>query len=148
MRYDFSTVQDEQTFASVPPDTYQVEIGEVRPGIARDGSVRWTLRLDVVGGEFAGRMACFDSLTWSDRGVQRVKLVLEALGFDVGGTLELEPDELLGKTARVEVVRESWEDARAVRQTRNTVPFRGWAEDAQGAGESVPYEPGPQEAPF
>ncbi|MFT7678928.1 MAG: hypothetical protein ACI8QC_002926 [Planctomycetota bacterium] len=148
MRYDFSTVRDEQTFASIPAGTYGVTVCDVRPGVARDGSVRWSIRLDVTDGEFAGRVACFDSLTWSDRGVQRVKLVLEALGFDVEGTLELEPEELLGKCAQVEVVRESWEDARAVRQTRNTVPFRGWTPVESLPDDAAAYESDPQEAPF
>ena len=148
MRYDFATIQDEQSYASIPEGRYQVRVVEVRPGLARDGSVRWGMRLEVAQGDLAGRVACFDSLTWSDRGVLRVKLVLEALGFDVSGTIEIEPDQLIGRLAQAEVVRETWEDENGIRQTRNTVPYRGWSALDGDDEPAQPFEPGPRETPF
>lgn len=127
-RFDFSKVDQKDSFVSVPAGAYTCRVAEVRLGAARDGSERWSLRLDVVEGEHAGRMAAWDSLTWSERGVSRVKRVLGALGFDVTGELEVEPEDLKGLCARVQVFPEEWEDAvTGRRQERNIVPFSGWA---------------------
>ena len=94
MRYDFSSVDETESYITVPPGLYSCKITEVRPGFARDGSERWTFRLEVLDGEYAGRMAAWDSLTWSDRGVLRVKMVLRAFGFDVSGELDIAPGDL------------------------------------------------------
>ena len=99
----------------------------MREGIARDKSSRWSLRLEVVEGDLSGRTAGWDSLTWSARAVHRVKHVLEALGFDTEGALELSPDELLGLQVYVTFREEEWEDPQTGRrQVRLSVPFIGY----------------------
>lgn len=148
MRVDLSSVQDERNYASIPEGDYLLRITEVRPGLARDGSPRWSMRLEVVDGEYAGRVACYDNLTWSDRGVLRVKLVLAALGYDVSGTVDIEPEGLVGKQAAAQVVTERWVDPEGQEQVRNTIPFRGWsARETVRAGEA-PFETAPGEEPF
>lgn len=128
MRADFSRVKDERNFVAVPAGTYYCKVADVRPGRARDGSERWGLRLEVVGGDWSGKTAAWDSITWSERGIYRVKCVLESFGFDVSGELEVEPRELLGRTAHVEVQLEEWEDPEAGRRhVRTAVPFLGYA---------------------
>ena len=57
MRFDFSQVQDVESFVSIPEGSYPCRVAEVREGLARDGSVRWSLRLEVLDGEYAGRTA-------------------------------------------------------------------------------------------
>ena len=47
MLFDFSAVDDVQSFASIPAGSYPVRIAEVREGHTRDGSVRWAMRLEV-----------------------------------------------------------------------------------------------------
>ena len=135
MRYDFSRIEDVQSFISVPAGNYVCRVAEVREGTARDGSLRWNLRLEVALGDYAGRTAAWDSLTWSDRGVHRIKLVLAALGFDVRGSLEIACEDLQGRLAEVELVPEEREDpATGARQLRLRVPYAGFRsapEDAQ-----------------
>ena len=127
MRYDFSRVDETESYITVPPGLYGCKITEVRPGFARDGSERWTFRLEVLDGEYAGRMAAWDSLTWSDRGVLRVKKVLEAFGFDVSGELEITPRDLQDARVQAYVQPEEWEDPRrGNRVLRNRVPFQGY----------------------
>jgi hypothetical protein len=127
MRYDIGTVEDKDSYASVPEGVYECKVTDVRVTTARDGSERWSLRLVVVGGEYAGRTAAWDSITWSDRGVVRVKRVLEALGFDVSGEVELEARDLQGLQARVQVILEQYADPLSGRrQERMTVPYAGW----------------------
>jgi len=131
MRYDFSTIDDRASFVSIPEGTYGCRVAEVRKGQARDGSERWTFRLEVADGEFAGRTATWDSLTWSDRGIFRVKAVLSALGFDVSRELEIDSDELIGRSTTVRLEREEWEDPDSgERRVRLAVPYMGYKDAA------------------
>lgn len=140
MRYDFSTVEDNESFVLIPEGLHVCRIAEVRTGQARDGSERWRLRLEVDEGQWAGRTAAWDSLTWSERGVHRVKKVLEALGFDVQGELELAPDELIGRRARVMLEPEQWEDPLSGKtQLRLAVPYLGYAPANPPEERSAPF---------
>lgn len=135
MRYDFSLVEDDDNLVTIPEGVYLCRVAEVRDGRARDGSVQWGMRLEVAEGEYAGRTAAWDRLTWSDRGVRRVKRVLAALGFDVEGPLEIAPEDLVGRVARVACQLEEWEDSiTGSRVVRMRVPYRGF--EPAGAGEA------------
>jgi len=134
MKYEFSTLEDVDSFVSVPEGSYPCRVAEVREGQTRDGSPRWGFRLEVVDGEHAGRTAAWDGLTWSERGVHRVRLVLEAFGLDTRGEVEIEPQDLVGLEARVRVVLEEREDPiTSRRQLRMRVPYNGYGLDAAGA---------------
>lgn len=128
MRFDFSSVDDVDSFVSVPEGLHRCRVGEVREGRARDGSVRWSFRLEVIDGDYAGRTAAWDSITWSERGVYRVKKLLEALGIDVRGEVEVQPNDLVGLSALVKVEPEEREDPlTGRRQVRMRVPYQGYA---------------------
>ena len=61
--------------------------------------------------------------------MNRVKHVLEALGFSAQGQLEIESTELIGRQARVLFQEEEWEDpVSGRRQRRLRVPFIGYQE--------------------
>ena len=63
----------------------------------------------------------------------RVKRVLEALGFDVSGEVDLEASELKGLRARVQVLLEQYEDSVSGRRVEHmTVPFQGWGPSESG----------------
>jgi hypothetical protein len=145
MHFDFSQIQDFESYVSVPEGTYLCRIAEVREGLARDGSVRWGFRLEVAEGEYAGRTAAWDALTWSDRGIQRVKRVLSTLGIDTSGTVELEASDLIGLRAFATLEPEEREDpVTGRRQARLRVPYAGYApcDSANGAvPESVRERP-------
>lgn len=128
MRFDFSAVDDVQSFVSVPAGLHNVRVAEVREGRARDGSVRWTYRLEVIDGDHIGRTAAWDCITWSERGIYRVKKVLDALGIDVRGEVEVEPKDLIGLRACVLIQPEEREDpVTGRRQVRMRVPYLGYA---------------------
>ena len=136
MRFDFSSVEDVDSYISVPEGIYHCRVAEVREGKARDGSVRWSLRLEVVDGDWAGRTAAWDSLTWSERGVYRVKKAFEALGLDVSGEVEVDPQDLVNLEAQVKVEPEEREDPMTGRrQVRMRVPYLGYATVDQRVGD-------------
>lgn len=136
MKFDFRGVEDVQSYVYVPPGAYVCRVAEVRPGMARDGSVRWSLRMEVAEGDQLGRTAAWDSLTWSDRGVARVKLVLKALGMPTHGVVEIEPQDLVGRRARVTVQPEERENAQTgLREVRNRVPYAGFEAVDSGAAD-------------
>lgn len=140
MRFDFSSVEDVESYVSVPEGVHAVRIAEVREGRSRDGSVRWTFRIEVLDGDYAGRTAAWDSLTWSERGVFRVKKVLEAFGLDVRGELEIDSKDLVNLQARAQVVPEEREDPMTGRrQVRMRVPYLGYTRLAKN-GEHASIE--------
>ena len=144
-QWNLGQVDTVHSFASIPPGEYEVRIVDVRPGQAKDKSERWTLRLEVATGDYAGRTAAWDSLTWSERGVVRVKHVLAALGYDVDGVVDVQPQDLLGRGARVQVITEEFESpATGQRVERMAVPFRGWTPWPEGA---APVRVGASSAP-
>jgi len=134
MQWDFSTVNDTNSFILIPAGVYPCRVADVRPGKARDGSERWRFRLEVTEGDFAGKTAAWDSVTWSERGIFRVKHVLAAFGFDVTREIEVEPEELEGRRATVQVEEEEWENP-LTGETRLqlSVPYMGYALEAEPA---------------
>ncbi len=128
MRFDFDSIDEVDSFAIVPEGIYEVRVGEVREGHSRDGSTRWSMRLEVAEGDLAGRTAAWDSLTWSERGVHRVQQVLLALGLDATGEIEIEKEDLIGLQARVQLILEESEDGlTGRRRVRLRVPYHGFA---------------------
>lgn len=128
MRYDFSNVEDIESFVSIPEGRYLCRVAEVREGLSRDGSTRWSLRLEVCEGDYAGRTAGWDSLTWSERGLPRVKRFLETLGLDTGGVVDVDPADLVDRRVLATFLEEEREDPLSGRRTlRLRVPYSGFA---------------------
>jgi hypothetical protein len=129
MRVDFSHVEDLESFVSIPEGTYLCRIAEVRDGLTREGATRWAFRLEVAQGDLAGRTAAWDGLTFSERALPRAKQVLARLGFDVHGTLDISPGDLLGLHVRATFVTEEREDPVTGRRVmRLRVPYLGYEE--------------------
>ena len=139
MQYDFSSVDDERDeFVLVPEGVYGVRIAEARESRGRDGSEHWGLRLEVLGGDWAGKTASWDWLVWSERGVPRIKRVLRALGLEVEGELSIVPQDLVGLRASVQVGVEEREDPHTGRRAvRNRVPYDGYAPFEGGETQGV-----------
>lgn len=137
MHIDFREIEDSESYVTVPEGTYVCRVAEVRENTALSGVPRWSLRLEVCEGDFTGRTAGWDNLTFSERGLSRVKRVLHRLGFDVSGALEIQPTDLVGLVAHVQFVTEEREDPLTGRRTaRLRVPYSGYAlvADAHGNG--------------
>lgn len=138
VKVDFSNVDDTRDYASVPVGEYECRVAEVREREARDGSTRWGLRLEIVSGIYAGRTAAWDSLTFSERGLGRVKHVLATLGLDVDGLDEVQPNEIVGARARVVLEEEEYEASDGGRVRSLRVPYRGWSAPTANGAETAP----------
>jgi len=90
-------------YLSVPAGTYLCEVAEIRTRTSRAGDELWSLRLVVVEGEHTGRHAAYDNLVWSLRGRVRLHRVLCAFGLKAEGRTGIEPEDLQGLRALVEV---------------------------------------------
>lgn len=126
-------------FVVVEEGVYPVRIGEVRESRSADGDLSWMLRLELIEGPLAGRTIVTDWLNFTDKGLHRVRRVLDALGYDVTRPIELEAREVEGKTARVEIeTRETHVHGGGRLQRRSRVTYDGWrpmdADEPQATG--------------
>jgi len=111
---------------AVPPGTYLCEIQDVRPGKTKAGDKRWGMKFVVVQGGEKGRLAAWDGLVFSQRAMERTRMVLAALGLPCSGRVQLRAEDLLGKRAWVTVEAEDWLDPKTKQiMRRNSVPYAG-----------------------
>ncbi len=126
MELDLDAADNVTDFISVPAGTYLCNVSEVREGKTRNGDARWSLRLTVAEGEYAGRFASFDSLVFSKRGLNRVRKVLAALGLPSKGKVEITPKDLEGRRAFVEVRPSEYMTPSGDTIRQNEVPYDGY----------------------
>lgn len=126
MEIDFDASDHVSDFVTVPPGTYLCRIAEVRPGSTRAGDERWSMRLVVAEGQHVGKQAAWDSLVFSSRGRARARMVLQALGLPASGKVQIEPGDLEGRTALVEVRPAEYQGPSGDVVRRNEVPYDGF----------------------
>lgn len=126
MQLDFENTDQISDFITVPAGTYLCRIVEVRERQSRAGNTMWGIRLVVTEGEFTGRMAAWDNLVFSNRGLIRVKSILAALGLPSDGKVDLSPEDLMHKQAFVEVRPAEYHSPEGVMTRRNEIPYDGY----------------------
>jgi hypothetical protein len=113
-------------FITVPSGTYRCRIAEVRPGTTRAGDERWSVRLVAADGPHVGKQAAWDSIVFGVRGRARARMVLRSLGLPTVGRVTIEPGDLEGREALVEVRPVEYQSASGEVVRRNEVPYDGW----------------------
>jgi len=126
MKLDFENSGQITDFTTVPAGAYLCRIAEVRDRQSRAGDTMWSIRLVVTEGEFTGRMAAWDNLVFSNRGLNRVKSILVALGLPSDGTVDLNPEDLMEKEVFVEVRPADYHSPEGVMTRRNEIPYDGY----------------------
>ncbi len=139
MEVDFNEVGEVSDYVSVPAGTYVCEVAEVRTRTSRAGDELWSLRLVVAEGEHAGRHAAFDNLVFSLRGRVRLRRVLRALGLKAEGRVEIQPKDLEGRRAFVEVRPVEYTNSAGETIRRNEVPYDGYRALPEGNDPEVPF---------
>lgn len=133
MKIDLSQVENIEDIRGVPAGEYLCEVVECRESESPAGHTRYGLRLQVVGGEFDGRTACWDSLHFSERGLPRVKFIMQMLDM---GLEQLDPADFVGRRALVQMETQEREDpVTGIRRIQNRVPFAGYAPDPKADAE-------------
>jgi Protein of unknown function (DUF669) len=123
---DFDGADNVSDFVTVPAGTYVCRVDDVRTGTTRAGDERWGLRLVVAQGTHVGRQAAWDSLVFSNRGRARARLVFLALGLPAKGRVQVGPDDVVGRSAMVEVRPVEYPSPTGETIRRNEVPYDGW----------------------
>lgn len=126
MEIDFDAADRVSDFVTVPAGNYVCRIAEVRPGTTRAGDERWSMRLVVAEGQHVGKQAAWDSLVFSTRGRARARMVLQALGLPATGKVQIEPADLEGRTALVEIRPAEYQAPSGEVVRRNEVPYDGF----------------------
>lgn len=143
MELDFDATDEINDYVTVPPGTYLCRVSEVRQRTTRNGEPLWGLRLLVAEGESTGRQAAWDNLVFSARGRARVRKVFDALGLPANGKVNVEPTDLEGREAFVEIRHAEYRSAAGAWIKRNEVPYDGYRPVPKGDGPAHPVEPRP-----
>lgn len=131
MDIDFDSIDNPTTdFTTVPPGRYRVRVAEVRLGTTRAGDDRWSLRLVVCDPSAPagtiGKQAAWDALVFTQRGMARVRSVFKALDLPCTGKVQVDPEDLVDRTAFVTIRHaEYWSPSGDVIR-RTEVPYDGW----------------------
>lgn len=136
MRIEPDDGPDVDDFVVVEDGVHRVRIAEVRRSTSPQGDESWMLRLELVTGPLAGRTAVTDWLNFGARGLDRVRRVLGALGYDLSQPLDVDAEELVGREALVELAtRETISPDHGRMQRRSRVVYDGWSPPDAGAVE-------------
>lgn len=115
-------------YVVVEEGTYPLRVESIKETNNADGDISWMLRMALVEGERAGRVAVTDWMNFSERGMHRVRSVLGALGWDVSVPVDVEARELEGRVANVRLInQESTHPETGRVQRRSRVPYDGWS---------------------
>jgi hypothetical protein len=141
MEIDFDQTEPLSDFVTVPAGTYLCRVAEVRAGQTRAGDERWSMRLVVAEGQHVGKQAAWDSLVFSNRGRARARGVLQALGLPAAGKVKIEPSDIEGRTALVEIRPAEYQAPSGEMVRRNEVPYDGFR-TLPTAEQGAPARPG------
>jgi hypothetical protein len=133
MDIDFDETDRVNDFITVPAGTYLCRVAEVRPGLSRAGDERWSIRLVVAEGQYVGKQAAWDSVVFSNRGRGRARIVFQALGLPAKGRVQVQPSDLEGRQAFVEVRPAEYANPSGEVVRRNEVPYDGYRACETGA---------------
>lgn len=104
--FDFTGV--EAGGRMVPDGTYSVTIDEIGTEEGQSGYDYWAVRFKVTAGQYKGSVL-FDNLSHSPAALFKIKRLLEVLGVEAEGMVDIDPDELVGQELDVLVVNENFE---------------------------------------
>jgi len=125
---DFNNVPDTQEFNELPPGKYLAKVTEVKPDTSANQNLVWRLKMEVLHGAHKGG-TIVDSLTWTEKGMGRVKLVLKRLGVDLSRPVDVDRLVLEGRIAIVALGKDKYVNEATGQEVESMkVPFAGYEE--------------------
>lgn len=91
-----------QGLEPLPAGKYTATITTATVGVSKAGNEKIDLQWKVEGGPYDGRVI-FDTLTFTEKALFRVKATLQGLGFSKDFKGEVRADDLVGRTAKITV---------------------------------------------
>lgn len=91
-----------QSLDPLPAGNYTATIVKAEIGVSQKGNEKIDLQWKVEGGAHDGRVI-FDTLTFTEKALFRVKATLQGLGFPKDFKGDVKVDDLVGKTAKLTV---------------------------------------------
>ncbi len=136
---------ESQDFVTIAAGTYLCNISEIRERKTKNGDDLWALRLIVAEGEFTGRHAAWDNLVFSERGLSRVRRVLEALDLPHKGQVDLDIADIVNKYAFVRIRPVEFTHPHSGQTIkRNEVHYDGYAPVPEGFVPPTMPQPNPE----
>jgi hypothetical protein len=116
---DWDSVEDtEPATRTLPPGWYECQLQAVDVGTTQHGDEMWTCKWGVIAGVHKERHF-LDRWVWSRKGLQRIKIILKKLGLQPTGQASLEPEDIGGTYAHVEVKVQQYTDRNGVLRETN-----------------------------
>jgi len=125
-KVDFSKV-DDSGFSPIPDGTYLCDVESVEATTTAKGDEMWKLTWLIVQGEHEGRKF-WDNFVFNSGGYGHVKIACKAMGFDVSKEMDLNHTDLIGKTAKVNVITQDYIAKDGSKKTASKVPYDGYSE--------------------
>lgn len=91
-----------QGLEPLPAGVYTATIVKAEVGTSKAGNEKIDIQWKVEGGKHDGRVI-FDTLTFTEKALFRVKATLKGLGFPADFRGEVKPEDLVGRTAKITV---------------------------------------------
>lgn len=139
-RVNWDDTPDATDFNPLPDGWYECQVNNCIEKQSRNG-IFFSIELVVTAGVHAGRKM-FDTVHFSSKGaMKRTKLVCSRLGIDTHGVRDIEPADLIGKTALVQCAgTEKYVDKNGNSREKNIVPFAGYrAVDDKPDDDDTPF---------
>jgi len=109
----------------IPIGEYKCKIVEVREKTSQKGEEYYSLRLEIIEGDYDGR-SVYDSLFFSPKALQRLKLICERLGINIEGDVEITPSLFLYKIVVVAIKQDFYINKSGQTINKNIVAYDGY----------------------
>ena len=100
MRLDFTKISDEEVvYELLPEGKHVLKVEKVEEKTSNKGNNFWAITFVDKDGT-----RVFDNIFFTDKTLNRVKKMFKCLGLDVDGTIDYQPDDLVGCYINAEIL--------------------------------------------
>lgn len=137
VKINFDDVPESQDWGPIPEGKYLCMVNSVEEKFTNNGDGMWVIELKIVEEGRQNGKTVRDRIVFSERALPRARDFMEALGLDVRGEVEIDPDDIMDKVVVVDIIQEKYFSEKFMEErTGNKVPYRGYSK-AKGSGKKV-----------
>ena len=123
---NWDEVPEPTNFDPLPLGWYTVEVEKCTERFTQKQELQFKLEFVVIEGAYTGRKMK-DSIFFSTKAIPRAKLIIKRLGVDLGGTMDVTPEMLLGRRCYInttQIEEQVGKDGKTYRN--NKIAFSGY----------------------